>query len=118
MSQTSRFIRPLIEFFFPGASPETILLIHAFIRKSAHFIEYGLLALLAARASFWGVSSKVREHWIVFSIGLVAAVAGVDEINQSFLSSRTGSGWDVLLDVAGGFTALVAIALVGSRRSR
>lgn len=50
MDETSRFIRPLLEFLFPAASAETITLYHAFIRKCAHFTEYAVLALLAYRA--------------------------------------------------------------------
>ncbi|MBK9766529.1 MAG: VanZ family protein [Chloracidobacterium sp.] len=51
MDQTSRFIRPLLEFLFPSASSDTITLYHAFIRKFAHFTEYAILAFLAFRAS-------------------------------------------------------------------
>ena len=37
MSQTSRFIRPLLEFLFPAAPEETLLIYHGYIRKAAHF---------------------------------------------------------------------------------
>ena len=112
-AQTSRFIRPLIEFFFPSASPDTFLLIHAFIRKAAHFIEYAVLAFLAARVFVIG-----QKHWILLSFAVVAVVAATDEINQSFYSSRSGSGWDVLLDAAGGAVALLCIAVFRRRKRR
>ena len=112
-AQTSRFIRPLIEFFFPSASPDTFLLIHAFIRKAAHFIEYAVLAFLAARVFVIG-----QKHWILLSFAVVAVVAATDEINQSFYSSRSGSGWDVLLDAAGGAFALLCIAVFRRRKRR
>ena len=111
-AQTSRFIRPIIEFFFPGAAPDTFLLVHAFIRKTAHFVEYGILAMLAARAYSGPSSTLVRRRWAWFSIGTVAAVACVDELTQSLLTSRTGSSLDVLLDLSGGLTGLALYYLV------
>jgi VanZ family protein len=89
MSKTSLVIRPILEFLFPGASEETLIAYHAFIRKCAHFTEYGILA-------FWALLA-------------VALVAAIDETNQSFNPARTGSPWDVLLDVSGGLTMLLFI---------
>jgi hypothetical protein len=40
---TSRFIEPMLRWFFPLASRETIGLLHALVRKSAHFTEYAVL---------------------------------------------------------------------------
>jgi VanZ family protein len=115
-AQTSRFIRPLIEFFFPDASPDTFLLVHGFIRKAAHFIEYAVLALLARRAlSYSGIARSVKYRFLL-PLAITAAVAGVDEVNQSFQSSRTSSGWDVLLDIAGGFSALILLDVFRPRK--
>ncbi len=108
-AQTSRFIRPLIDFFFPSADPDTVLIIHAVIRKTAHFVEYGLLAMLAARAFSQTSATVLRRHWFVISLALVIAVAVIDETGQSSLSSRTASVWDVLLDAAGGVATLTAL---------
>lgn len=116
-AQTSRFIRPIIEFFFPNAAPDTFLLIHAFIRKTAHFVEYGILAMLAARAFSGPSSTLMRRRWAWISIGAVAAVACIDELTQSFLTTRTGSVLDFLLDLAGGLTGL-ALYYLARRRSR
>ena len=117
-AQTSRFIKPLIEFFFPDAAPDTFLLVHAFIRKTAHFVEYAILAALAARA-FSGFSTGwPRRNSILSSAAVVVGVASLDEFNQSFLISRTGSGWDVLLDMAGGAAVLATYYLIRNRRSR
>lgn len=112
MAQTSRFIRPLIEFLFPDASPDTFLLVHAFIRKCAHFVEYALLALLACRACLFSKGSLFHKYWWIYSLLLVAVVAGIDEFNQSFYSSRTSSPWDVALDVTGGVFGVVCAALL------
>jgi VanZ family protein len=115
MAETSRFIRPLIEFFFPSASPDTFLLVHAFIRKTAHFVEYAVLAMFAAKALFSSSMPPLRNYWHAFSILLVLIVAAIDETNQSTNFSRTGSGWDVLLDLSGGITAMFTLWIAKKR---
>ncbi len=109
-SETSRIIRPLLEFLFPDALPETLSVYHGCIRKFAHFAEYAVLAFLAYRAF---------KPWrpFLFSFLLVALVAVADETNQSFINTRTASPYDVLLDISGGVAMLFAIWLVGRRQS-
>ena len=46
---------------------------------------------------------------------LVISLASADELNQSFQASRTSSGWDVLLDIFGGISALAAFKLFRRR---
>ncbi|NOT46472.1 MAG: VanZ family protein [Acidobacteria bacterium] len=111
MTQTSRIIGPLLEFFFPSASPETRLFIHAFVRKSAHFVEYALLAVLAVRA-FTSSNTGIRHYRFILALILVAVVASTDEINQSFQEARTSSPWDVLLDITGGLVALISYRII------
>ena len=108
MDQTSRFIRPLLEFLFPSASSDTITLYHAFIRKFAHFTEYAILAFLAFRASR-------NSRWKYIA---AFAVASLDEFNQSFEATRTGSINDVMLDIAGGVSMIAVIwGILKIRRS-
>lgn len=108
MSNTSRFIRPLLKFLFPGAPEETLIVYHAFVRKCAHFTEYAILAFWASRA-FSNSSRKIlRRFWFVGAFLLALLVASIDETNQSRLASRTGSIYDVALDVSG---ALVMILI-------
>lgn len=116
-AETSRFIRPIIEFFFPSAAPDTFLIVHAFIRKSAHFTEYGLLALLAARAFSNSFFHLLSRYWAIFSFAFVVITAAIDETNQSFEASRTSSGWDVLLDISGGVSALILFYIIKSFRA-
>ena len=118
MAQTSRFIRPLLEFLFPNAPAATLDIYHGYIRKSAHFTEYGILALLAARVLRGRSAGLLRTHWFGFSLLLVLAVAALDEFNQSFNPARTGSPYDVLLDVFGGICALTALAVTAALRKR
>lgn len=115
-NQTSRFIRPLLEFLFPGASPTLLAEYHGYIRKIAHFAAYAVLGVVSARA--FGRSSQriLRVYWFLVSLLLVVTVASLDELNQSYSSLRTGSLYDVLIDLAGGLTALCFLYFVSNRR--
>jgi len=102
MEQTSRFIRPLLEFLFPTATEETLSLYHGFIRKFAHLAEYAVLAYMAFRAISLKFPLTTSPRLFIYPLILVAFVASFDEINQSFEVSRTSSLFDVLIDVSGG----------------
>jgi len=106
-SNTSRIIAPLFRWLFPGISEAQLLLVHFTVRKGAHFIEYAVLALLAARAFLPSTRGRLRRNWFVAALALVIVVALLDEYNQSFNPARTGSVWDSLIDFSGGATALV-----------
>jgi VanZ family protein len=117
-SNTSRIIRPLLLWLFPDITEPTVLRVHFFVRKCAHFTEYALLALLAARAFRTSGLAALRRSWWLAAFALVAAVALVDEYHQSFLPSRTGTIYDSLLDMTGGATALACLALWLAARRR
>lgn len=111
MSETSRFIRPLLHFLFPNSPEETLVIYHGWIRKFAHFAEYAGLSFWAARA-FWSSSIQIlQKFWFVFAFLTVLLVASIDEYNQSLSSTRTGSIGDVMLDCAGGATAILLLCL-------
>lgn len=116
MSETSRFVRPVLRFLFPDASEETILTLHGLVRKSAHIFVYSVLAFLAARAFFKTSVAGIRSHWAAAAIGLVFVIASLDELNQSFSGgTRTGSIWDVALDTVSGAAAIGIIYLLLNR---
>ncbi len=109
MSNTSRFIRPLLEFLFPNAPEETLILYHGYIRKLAHLSEYAILAFWASRA-FWSSSVNfLQKYWFIISLATVFLVASIDEYNQSFNLLRTGSIYDVWLDVSGGLLMIMVL---------
>lgn len=117
-SNTSRIIRPLVLWLYPSTSEESLRFIHFMVRKCAHFTEYAILAFFAARA-FIGSSVKLlSQSWFFSSLLLVAIYALTDEIHQSFVSTRTGSIYDSMIDTAGGLTMLVAFALYRNRKSK
>ena len=109
--QTSRIVGPLLHFFFTDKSFETETLVHGYVRKTAHFAEYAVLAFLAARA-FTLSPSRFLQRWrCLLALLLVAVVASFDEFNQSFEASRTSSVWDIALDITGGLSMLVFLWL-------
>ena len=111
---TSRFIGPFLRWFVPDISAASIACIQLVVRKGAHFTEYAILAALLYRG-FRG-NQRLRH---VFAITFLIAVfyAGLDEFHQSFVTSRTGSPWDVLIDCAGAFAGLVLYQLLVRRPS-
>ena len=115
---TSRIIRPLLLWLFPDIAEGTLLQVHVFVRKAAHFTEYAILALLAARAFLSSPGARLRRSWWLASFALVASCALLDEYHQSFVSTRTGTIYDSLIDIAGGACALAAVALWRAARRR
>ena len=117
-ANTSRIIRPLLLWLFPRISEAAIDEVHFLVRKAAHFTEYALLALLAARAFRTSLRASLSRRWWLASFALVAVVALSDEYHQSFVPSRTASIYDSLLDMTGGATALACAALWLSRQRK
>lgn len=118
MAQTSRFIRPLIEYFLPNVAPDTVVLIHTLVRKAAHFTEYFIFSLLAIRAFSFVRNRRVsgRRYLLAIAAGLFLAVA--DESLQSFNDSRTASVYDVMIDMVGAGLASVIYWLLASRHEK
>jgi len=84
------------------------------LRKPAHLLEYGVLAVLIYRAL--GLVTKWRRRWLVAGAVLFCGVVGsIDELYQSLLPERTALASDVLIDMIGALLA-VAICCVGARR--
>jgi len=88
-------------------------LIHLFIRKTGHFVGYGIFSLVCFR-SFWmrpqstefRLLRQMRAHG--YAILVTFIVASSDEFHQSFLPNRNGQFSDVMLDCCGA----VALGLV------
>jgi VanZ family protein len=118
MAATSRFIRPLLEFLFPAASEESLQLMHFYIRKTAHFTEYAVLGYWAMRAFTRTAAEWLRNHPYILAFAVVIVVASLDEFNQRFISSRTGSIWDVALDISGGVVAIAIWSIVSRYKNR
>jgi VanZ family protein len=115
-SNTSLIIRPLLLWLFPDITEPSIQAVQFYVRKTAHFTEYAILASLAFRA-LRNSSYPVLKNWpFLFSLALVILTASADEFHQGFVASRTSSPYDSLLDTVGGLTALVVIWLFSRKK--
>lgn len=76
-------------------------ILHVYMRKMGHFFGYGVFGLLWLRA--WWQSLPRSRFFVDACLAVLGAglVASADEFHQTFLPSRTGSPWDVLLDCIG-----------------
>jgi VanZ family protein len=117
-TNTSRIIGPLLRWFFPNITATQLLRAHFLTRKLAHFSEYAVLALLAARAFIPSPRKWLSRRWLLSAFLLVVVYALLDEYHQSFVPTRTPSIWDSLIDTAGGTTALVVLALWRARKHK
>ncbi len=98
---TSRPLRWLVQIFCGQISNATWEIVHHLIRKTGHFLGYGVLGLTWLRA--WRMTLPETRFLVQATLALVgtALVASCDEWHQAFLPNRTGSPWDVLLDSCG-----------------
>lgn len=109
-SRTSSIFRPLLVWLYPSLSDAGLALFNVLIRKGAHFGEYAILALFAARAFRTSSRQFLTNRWFAVSFVFVAVYALSDEFHQSFVPSRTASIYDCLIDTAGGLAALLISA--------
>jgi VanZ family protein len=117
-ANTGSVIQPLLRWLFPHISDERVAFVHFFARKCAHFGGYAVLGLLAARAFISSTHVRLRNNWFLSALLLVSLYALSDEYHQSFVPSRTGSIYDSLLDMSGGLTALLVVAVLARQRNR
>jgi VanZ family protein len=92
-----------------GLEPATVGLIEFILRKGAHMITFGALAMLA----YWAlVGSFPRSARIRIAGGaflMAVAYAATDEWHQTFVPTRMGSVVDVGIDSAGAILALLLV---------
>jgi VanZ family protein len=111
--KTSRILTPLLRWLFPDISSRELFQAHVFVRKAAHLTEYAVLGLLAFRALHLSLDVSALRL-VLLTLGLVLSVAGIDELRQATLATRTGSVADVAIDFTGG--AIGVLAIVGLHR--
>ena len=99
----------VLHWLLPAASPEQLDALHWLARKTAHVVEYAVLAVLWSRA----LGSRDRPRGWITPLGLTILTAAIDELHQSTTSARTGSVADVILD-----SAAAAGALIGGPAAR
>jgi VanZ family protein len=106
---TSVFIIPVLHRLIPQASAETLELMHAIIRKTAHLTEYFIFSIFLMRG-LRGPERGWKLRWAIWAVVLAAGYASFDEFHQSFVPSRTASPWDALLDMSGAAAAQIVLS--------
>lgn len=99
--------------WFGWLSPEAMSTTVLLVRKAIHSTFYPLLALAILPAL--GRHRPDARANIPWALALTAVFAGFDEIRQSAIPGRTGSAWDVLLDLT---ATTVVLAIVSWRLRR
>lgn len=119
---SSHLLRPLLQDIFGPLSNYFWQSLIYDIRKTGHFLGYGFISLIFFRA--WRMTFRLSRSYSAVTASLRAAaiallstlvLSSLDEFHQSFLPKRTGSPFDVLLDMCGAVTChLIAFAFIGS----
>jgi VanZ family protein len=114
---TGRWLLPIWIHLFGPITAARWAIVHHLIRKSGHFVGYGLVSV----SFFYGWKNSLSAPqglsplWrraALYSIGCTFLVASADEFHQSFLPSRTGTPYDVMLDTCGAVMAQLVVLLV------
>lgn len=117
-NNTSRWLLPIWIKLFGPITPAHWAVVHHWIRKTGHFVGYGLVSLgffEGWRATF---SEKMQNHRRIFTVVTPLALlstlllASWDEWHQSFLPNRTSKVSDVGIDFSGALLANLILLLV------
>lgn len=100
--------------FFKGYPNEIlnqlIWQIHPFVRKTAHFTEFFVLAVTVAFPLY---VYKIRGMFLFFTGGIFCVmVAFLDEYSQSFVTGRSPAFRDVLIDSGGAFFGILVAQIL------
>jgi VanZ family protein len=93
-----------------------LALLHFRIRKVMHVLCYGVMSILWFRALMASYPNRLNAN-LVLALGLCLAVSAADESSQFLSASRTGSLWDVGLDMTGGVLFLFSTFFYWKRRN-
>lgn len=119
---TGHLLRPFVEAILGALANHTWCRLLFDLRKVGHFFAYGFVSLVFFRA--WRMTFRLSHAYSAVTASLRAAavallstlvLSSADEFHQSFLPKRTGSPFDVLLDMCGAITCLlIAFTFRGS----
>lgn len=104
----------LDKLFFFVKSKHTLNILNFTIRKLAHLTEYFILALLLI---FLLKEYSLKERYLLLISSIFCFIYALfDEFHQSFITSRTSSFKDVLIDTTGGLLALITYLTYNHRK--
>lgn len=110
---TVSILKPILLWFDPDITIQEIYDFNLFFRKSCHFFQFLILALLIwrTRGSWRFVSPRADFRFSLFVLFLSAIFAAASEVIQRYVTSRTSSLRDVMIDLSGSVIGIL-IALV------
>jgi VanZ family protein len=130
-ANTSGLLYAVLSFLAPHISGAFVQEMNEVLRKTGHFIGYGILSVLVLFAlrntnrdrlaplllRRWGMylHDFWRMEWVVVGMSVTVITASFDEIHQSFMASRTGRWQDVVLDTCGAAVLQIVAYLMSLR---
>lgn len=87
-----------------------------YVRKTAHFMEYALLAVLVFNALKIDVKKKLCLFFSAWGICII--YAATDELHQYFVPGRSCQFKDVMINSAGALTGICICMLAGALLGR
>lgn len=116
---SSRIFGPFLKWIFPQLTERELEEVIFGVRKIGHLTEYAILAILLWLAIKPQVENRLsagQRFGISFSVVFLYAIA--DELHQTFVPTRRGSGIDVLFDSIGGLCGLAFVWSISQLRVR
>ncbi len=122
--RTAGWIRHSAEFIFGPINNADWARVNHDVRKTGHFLWYGLtgLAWLRAWLLTWLAPMRLLSpaRWRTYSVVMAAcctiATASLDELHQTYIPSRTGLVSDVWLDASGAAVMMLCVAATWIQR--
>jgi VanZ family protein len=88
----------------------TASFVEFFIRKGAHFTVFFALGFFAFRAIRLNGNNTIKSA--IIALFLITSYAAFDETHQNFTENRTPHVEDVMIDIAGGITAIALASII------
>jgi VanZ family protein len=128
---TDGLLYTVVSFIDPQVTHAFIDHMNEALRKTGHFLGYGILSVLVFFALRntnrdrirrlierpWGAYLRDvwRLEWSFIGVMAAIAMATYDEIHQTFIPSRTGRWQDVVIDSCGAIAMQSILYLLASR---
>jgi VanZ family protein len=131
-NNTGGLLYNVISVIAPHVDHAFVDLLNEVLRKTGHFLGYGILSVLVFFALKntnrdrvrrliqrpWGMCLRDiwRPEWSFIGVMATLGMATYDEIHQTFIPSRTGRWQDVVLDTCGAIAMQVVVYLLATRK--
>ena len=129
---TGGLLYSVISVVAPRIDPAFVELLNEVLRKTGHFLGYGILGVLVFFALKntnrdrlrrlvkrpWGTYRRDlwRLEWSFIAVMSALGMATYDEIHQTFIPSRTGRWQDVVIDTSGAIAMQIVVYLLATRK--